>query len=82
MGYASEAAEKSLEYGFEQLNLKEVVSFTSTTNLRSRAVMRRLGMADSHQNFDHPAVPVGSELREHMLFRLSASQWRERHQAR
>ena len=49
----------------------EVVSFTSVTNVRSRAVMDRLGMArDPGDDFDHPALPEGHPLRPHVLYRL------------
>jgi hypothetical protein len=38
-GYATEAARLALDYGFGILALSEVVSYTSATNHRSRAVM-------------------------------------------
>jgi RimJ/RimL family protein N-acetyltransferase len=43
-GYATEAAKEALRVGFERLKLQEIVSFTSTVNRRSIAVMERLGM--------------------------------------
>lgn len=43
-GYATETATAVLDFGFGDLALSEIVSFTSAENLRSRAVMRRLGM--------------------------------------
>jgi len=52
------------------------VSFTSVGNQRSRAVMERLGMQNTGQDFDHPRVPVGSPLRRHLLYRLARSDWR------
>jgi ribosomal-protein-alanine N-acetyltransferase len=68
-GYASEAARASLEYGFETAGLKEIVSMTTTTNLRSQAVMERLGMTrDPADDFDHPRVSEGP-LRRHVLYR-------------
>ncbi|ATG73860.1 GCN5 family acetyltransferase [Zobellella denitrificans] len=74
-GYASEAASACLAFGFEQLGLGEIVSFTALDNLRSRAVMERLGMVADAATFEHPAVPPGSPLREHCLYRLSAASW-------
>lgn len=45
-------------------------------NLRSRAVMERLGMRrEPGADFDHPRVPVGHPLRAHVLYRLSAETW-------
>jgi RimJ/RimL family protein N-acetyltransferase len=68
-GFATEAARAALCVGFETLGLDEIVSFTAVANLRSRAVMERLGMQQSGL-FDHPSVPVGNSLREHCLYRL------------
>ncbi len=73
-GYATEAARGALRVGFEQLGLPEIVSFTSVVNIRSRAVMERLGMCDTEETFEHPNVPVGSALRKHCLYRLSRGQ--------
>jgi RimJ/RimL family protein N-acetyltransferase len=70
-GYATEAARLALGYGFATLALPEVVSFTSATNLRSRAVMERLGMRrDPAEDFDYPSFPEGHPLRAHVLYRL------------
>ncbi|MDC6168027.1 GNAT family N-acetyltransferase [Paucibacter sp. XJ19-41] len=71
-GLATEGARAALAAGFEQLGLAEIVSFTALTNLRSRAVMERLGMrSDSAEDFDHPALPEGHALRRHCLYRLT-----------
>jgi RimJ/RimL family protein N-acetyltransferase len=43
-GYAVEAAEAVLFYGFERLNLEEIVAVTRPENRASRRVMERLGM--------------------------------------
>jgi RimJ/RimL family protein N-acetyltransferase len=76
-GYASEAASAALAAGFDGAGLSEIVSFTATTNLRSIAVMRRIGMSrDPADDFDHPALPVGHRLRRHVLHRLSSGAWR------
>jgi RimJ/RimL family protein N-acetyltransferase len=75
-GYATEGARASLDVGFGRLGLAEVVSFTSLTNLPSRAVMERIGMRNTERDFDHPAVPEGSPLRRHCLYAISSEQWR------
>jgi len=69
-GYASEAAQASLQVGFGQLGLEEIVSFTVPGNLRSRAVMERLGMVRDKNNFPHPGLPSGHPMQEHVLYRL------------
>ena len=73
LGYATEAAQLALRYGFETLGLSEIVSFTSVANHRSRAVMERLEMRhDPADDFDYPALPEGHPLRRHVLYRLGA----------
>jgi RimJ/RimL family protein N-acetyltransferase len=74
-GYATEAAKSVLEVGFDRLHLPEIVSFTATINRRSRAVMERLGMNLDAETFEHPIVPAGHILREHVLYRLSREKW-------
>ena len=69
-GYATEAARLAVDHGFRALGLEEVVSFTYEGNMRSRAVMQRLGMRhDASGDFDHPALP-GHWLQRHVLYRL------------
>ncbi|MNT37773.1 hypothetical protein D3C72_1739290 [compost metagenome] len=51
------------------------MAFTVTGNLRSRAVMDRLGMKPDPDLFDHPAVPPGSPLRAHVLYRIGRDGW-------
>jgi RimJ/RimL family protein N-acetyltransferase len=43
-GYATEAARASVEFGFERLGLRAIVSIIDEHNARSLAVARRLGM--------------------------------------
>jgi len=69
-GYATEAARAALDFGFENLHLDEIVSFTVPANLRSRRVMERLGMTHSPaDDFDHPLLAEGHPLRRHVLYR-------------
>lgn len=44
-GYATEGAIAALRDGFERLKLSEILAYTAPDNLRSQAVMERLGMA-------------------------------------
>ena len=76
-GYATEAARESLRFGFDELDLEEIVSFTVPANERSRRVMERLGMRHSpDEDFEHPRVPPGHPLRRHVLYRLSRDAYR------
>ena len=74
-GYATEAGREALRFGFDELRLAEILSWTSATNHPSIRVMERLGMhRDPTDDFDHPRVPVGSPLRPHVLYRLRADE--------
>lgn len=76
-GYATEAALEVLRFGFNELGLEEVVAVTAPANLRSRAVMERIGMTrDPREDFDHPDIAEGHPLRRHVLHRLRADEWR------
>lgn len=76
LGLVTEAANAALNYAFSQLKLEEVVSFTVCANQRSRSVMERLGMRQGAENFEHPALPEGHPLREHVLYKISAERFR------
>ena len=70
-GYATEAARAVLAFAFDELGLAEVISFTSTTNVRSQRVMERIGMTrDPAEDFDHPNV-TDERLRRHVLYRVA-----------
>jgi RimJ/RimL family protein N-acetyltransferase len=76
-GFATEAARTAIADGFERVGLGEIVSFTTAINVRSVAVMERLGMThDPSDDFDHPRLPVGHHLRRHVLYRLSCANYK------
>lgn len=76
-GLASEAARACLAHAFGGVGLAEVLSFTTPDNLRSRAVMERIGMTrDPDGDFDHPLIAEQSPLRRHVLYRIAAKDWR------
>jgi ribosomal-protein-alanine N-acetyltransferase len=73
-GYATEAARAALSFGFGEIGLAEVVSFTTPANRRSRVVMERIGMShDPGDDFEHPGLPPGHPQRPHVLYRLESS---------
>jgi RimJ/RimL family protein N-acetyltransferase len=73
-GYATEAGLASIAFWFRDAGLDEIVSFTSAANVRSRAVMKRIGMThDPADDFDHPELEETDLLRPHVLYRISAA---------
>ena len=77
-GYAREAANASLDFGFGNLKLDEIVSFTATINQRSWRVMEAIGMKRSpDEDFNHPALAEGHPLQRHVLYRISRSDWQK-----
>lgn len=76
-GYAPEAARAALEHGFQKLGLKEIVSITVPHNLKSRRVMEKIGLRhDPTGDFLHPLLADGHPLQQHVLYRLSANDWK------
>jgi RimJ/RimL family protein N-acetyltransferase len=75
-GYAPEAAEAAIRFGFGQQGLREIVANTVAANHRSRRVMTKLGMThDNGDDFEHPLVPEGHRLRHQVLYRLTRDRW-------
>ena len=71
-GYATEGACAAMTFGFETLSLREIVSFTTAGNIRSRRVMERLGMThDPADDFDYRRLPAAHPLRRHVVYRLA-----------
>jgi RimJ/RimL family protein N-acetyltransferase len=72
-GLAPEAAARAVDFGFSELHLKEIFSFTATANSRSMRVMEKIGMEPAGR-FLHPGLPSGHRLEQHILYRLAAPQ--------
>jgi RimJ/RimL family protein N-acetyltransferase len=71
-GLSTEGARAVVREAFDNLQIPELLSFTVPENLRSRRVMKTIGMThDPADDFDHPSLPEGHPLRRHVLYRLS-----------
>jgi RimJ/RimL family protein N-acetyltransferase len=69
-GYATEAGQAVLRYGFDDLELSEIAAITAADNVRSQAVMRRLGMTrDPAEDFDDPNID-DDQLRRQVVYRV------------
>ena len=73
--YTTEAGQECMNFTFEKL--EKIVSFTTLNNLNSQAVMERLGMKNTHQNFMHPNIEKNSPLCEHVLYSITQQQWKK-----
>lgn len=77
-GFATEAATAWLDHGFDALHLSKIISITDRPNLRSLAVMRRLGMV-----FDHEGeVEDDGQFFRAVVYSITAERWRSRSKAR
>lgn len=71
-GYATEGAKAALDYGFNKISLKEIVSFTVPANVKSLRIMEKIGMRlDVNGNFAHPKLPANHHLSIHVLYRIT-----------
>jgi RimJ/RimL family protein N-acetyltransferase len=68
-GYAREAAEASLAWGWERLDVPLILAITVPANSRSWGLMERLEMTRrADLDFDHPHFPPGHALRAHIAY--------------
>lgn len=71
-GFATEGGAAALAWGFAKGVAAEIIAITAAGNLRSRAVMQRIGMTERPaRGFDHPRLPEGHALRRHVLYAAS-----------
>lgn len=68
-GYATEAASACLEYAKNELNIRDIYSFTSLPNKRSERVMRKIGMTRVKE-FNPPLVEPDHPLYKHILYKI------------
>src|SRR5215207_4614042 len=69
-GYATEIGRASLAHAFSVPGVEEVVDFTEVHNVRSRAVMERLGMRYVRQILRPGLIAGSSEMYEDAPFAL------------
>jgi RimJ/RimL family protein N-acetyltransferase len=69
-GYAREAAQASLDWGWAHLDAPGIAAITSVDNVRSWGLMERLGMVRAPaDDFDHPKAI--ERLRRHVTYRIA-----------
>lgn len=69
-GYAREAAQASLDWGWSNLDAPAIAAITTPGNVRSWGLMERLGMVRAlEDDFDHPKAVEW--LRAHITYRIA-----------
>jgi RimJ/RimL family protein N-acetyltransferase len=71
-GLATEGAKRCLDYAFEVLNIEKIFAMAPSINIPSENVMKKIGMRKI-KNFQHPLLLNCPELRECVLYQISAS---------
>lgn len=78
-GFVTEAARATVGWLFANRGDDAVWAITTPNNLRSRAVMERLGMAHRPElDFDHPGVAEDDPLLRHVAYELTREDWPSR----
>ncbi len=71
LGYAREAAEASLIWGFANLPDDRIIAITTPANVRSWGLMERLGMKRRYDlDFAHPALAADDPLSPHITYEM------------
>jgi RimJ/RimL family protein N-acetyltransferase len=70
-GYATEAAEGALRYGFEVQGLDDIYAITLPENVKSMAVMRRIGMTQLEPTTEFHNLTLE-------FFRITRADWLQR----
>ena len=70
-GYATEGASAALRHAFANWDMTVIHSFTVHANIKSQAVMERIGMKHIEDgDFDHPSLAKDDPLLGHVLYRI------------
>ncbi|HWZ02893.1 MAG TPA: GNAT family N-acetyltransferase [Mucilaginibacter sp.] len=72
-GFATEAAKACLKFGFDNLGVDKIYSFTSVQNVRSEQVMKKIGMIKEGY-FEHPSIEDGHFLKRHVLYKIEKTE--------
>ena len=69
-GYATEGAKKCLDYAFQELHLKKIISTAPEINMTSIHVMEKIGMKKK-SNFKHPRLKGNERLENCVCYEIS-----------
>ncbi len=68
-GYATEGAKRCLEHGFQDLGLDRIIATCTVNNLKSEAVMKKIGMT-MKGHFDHPSLKDYPEMQNCIWYEI------------
>ena len=68
-GYATEGAEKCLEYAFDELKIVKIFSICTINNRNSENVMKKIGMTKKGE-FNHPELINHPEYEKHIWYEI------------
>ena len=68
-GYATEGAKRCLEYAFNELDIKKIISVCTINNEKSENVMKKIGMTKKGE-FDHPELINSPEYEKHFCYEI------------
>ena len=71
-GFATEGAKKCLEYGFNVIKLKNIISTTPKINIKSIRVMEKIGMEELTE-FKHPRLKFYKRLENSVCYKITSS---------
>ena len=68
-GFATEGAKKCLEYGFNMIKLRNIISTTPKVNVKSIRVMEKIGMSKLTE-FKHPRIKSDNKLSDFVCYEI------------
>lgn len=68
-GYATEGAKKCVEYAFNELDIKRIISVCTITNQKSENVMKKIGMTKVGE-FNHPELSNHPDYEKHFCYEI------------
>lgn len=73
-GYATEGAERCLEYAFDTLKKDKIISTCTSNNKSSENVMKKIGMVKVGE-FNHPYLKDYPKLEKCLCYEITKSRW-------
>jgi len=68
-GYATEGAQRCIDYAFNELGLKEIFSICTINNSKSENVMKKIGMTKVGE-FLHPKLKAYPDYEKHYCYQI------------